>query len=124
MALNFSGGSALEKTSDIANILLRQFIARSEFLAPLGGIAETCWLIMLRLYATSCDETASRDKLGIVMSMPSERISRYLEALEDSSFIETANENGGGYRLADATRIEIDEILRLMVQDIRSSFDR
>lgn len=123
MALNLVGAERLKITTGIADIMLRQFIARSEFLAPLGGIAETCWPIMLRLFATASYETSSADELCIVMSMPSERIARYLEVMEYSSFIETAEENGG-YRLVESTHTAIDEILRLTVQDILSSFDR
>jgi hypothetical protein len=123
VALNLVGAERLKITTGIADIMLRQFIARSEFLAPLGSIAETCWLIMLRLFATASNETASADELGIVINMPSERITRYLEVLEYSSFIETVAENGG-YRLVEATHMEIDAILRLAAQDILSSFGR
>jgi hypothetical protein len=110
-------------TSDMADILLRQFMARSELLAPLGSIAETCWLIMLRLYAEQDSANNTPQRLAHAMRMPVVRLSRYIAVLHDADFIEPWDKETA-YRLVPNIHSAVDEILRLMVQDVLSSLER
>jgi hypothetical protein len=110
-------------TSDMAEILLRQFMARSELLAPLGSIAETCWLIMLRIYSGNESENNTAEKLADAMNMPVDRVLRYIDVLCDANFIEQTG-TSKSYLLVPTVHSAVDNILVLMIQDILSSLER
>jgi predicted transcriptional regulator len=122
VALAFDGGNVTISTY-LAEALLRQFMARSELLAPLGSAAETCWQIILRIYVAKEAQDSTLETLANHMNMPVEHIRRYVELLGDVGFVQF-QQTGTQYRLGQKLHDAVDDILHGTVQDLLSSLGR
>lgn len=115
-------------TTDIAELLLRQFINRSTFLAPLETIAEPCWLIMLNLYSSHENDGHTVATLAALMNMSEPSLTRYITALEEASLVvrkvEPVATEHNRYWLTPESFQNVDDSLGNIIQGVLSALGK
>lgn len=110
-------------STQMAEALLRHLMSRSELLSPLGSISETCWMIMLRIYAERGRGPYKLSALARDMDMPITCISRYTCVLKTKAFVEQ-DDMLETLELSERTIHSIDYILNSVIQDLLFSLGK
>jgi hypothetical protein len=118
---NERGG--MTTSTQMAEALLRHLMLRSELLAPLGSISETCWMIMLQIYAERGRAPYTLSALARDVDMPITRISRYTCVLKTKAFIEQ-DDMPEILALSEHALHSIDHILNSVIQDLLFSLGK
>lgn len=101
--------------TDMASVLLRQHVTRSEFLLPLVSIKEVAWHILLHIYAAPSATGCYIDELTLAFEMPQPDMARYLAVLLRLHYV---TERSGTIRLTASARSLMDTILHDMAQEL------
>jgi hypothetical protein len=112
MELTMGALGGVLTTIEMARMLQKQSAVRADFLAPLSGISETCWQIMLELY-----QGCELEQLYASLRTTPVRLNRYMAVMTQHGYIELDNETGG-YKLSRHAQNSLEQILSQMIQDI------
>jgi DNA-binding MarR family transcriptional regulator len=109
--------------AEIANIVIRQDCMRSKFLAPLEGIENNAWKILIRIYAANQGENIVIESLARELGFQPHGLKRYLDVLMKSGYITQMSAGDDCVALVTTARSAMDRIFENMAQELVTSFD-
>ena len=107
----------MQNSIRMARMLLEQRIVREDVLAPLCGLAEPCWLILLQLFSADYAEKRSVTSVATLLNVSVPTAERYLQLLSEKGFVRISlNGTNMSAVLHPSTLRAMEDVLRKMCQ--------